>query len=74
MILELEELLDDVATGNGDLLESDELANAVVNVDDQVLDLEIAQVRQERRGQRTLAAAASLAALLFEDVGFDIDL
>ena len=49
MIAELEKLLHDVAAGDGDLLEADELADAVIDVDDQIADLEIAQVGEERR-------------------------
>ncbi len=57
VIAELEELLHDVAAGDGDLLEADELADAVIDVDDQIVDLEIAQVGEEGGASRSLLAA-----------------
>ena len=55
-----------------DLLQPDELADAVIDVDDQIADLQIAQIREERlrRGSPPLGRAA----LLLEDVGFGVDL
>ncbi len=73
MILELEEFLDDVAAGDRDLLEADELADAVIDVDDQIVDLEVAQVGEEGGGRRSLLAGAGLAALFVEDIGFGVD-
>ena len=58
VVAELEELLNDVAVADGDLLEADELADAVVDVDDVVADLEIAKIGEERRRERALAARA----------------
>ena len=74
MVLELEEFLDDVAAADGDLLEADELANAVIDVDDQILDLEVAQVRKECRGQGALSTLSTLAALFLKNVGLNIKL
>ena len=74
VIAQLEELLDDVAAGDGDLLEADELADAVIDVDDQIADLEIAQVGEERGGRRSLLAGAGLAPLFVEDVGLGVNL
>ena len=54
VIAELEELLHDVAVADGDLLQADELADAVIDVDDEIADLEIAQIREEGRRQRSL--------------------
>ena len=50
-----------------DLLQSDENADAVVDVDDVVADLEIAEVREEGLGSRGAALVAD--AFLVEDVG-----
>ena len=74
VIAELEELLDDVAAADGDLLQADELADAVIDVDDEIADLEIAQVGEERGGRRSLLAGAGRAALFLEDVGLGVDL
>ena len=74
VIAELEKLLHDVAVADRDLLEADELADAVIDVNDQVADLEVAQVGEEGRRQRARALAAAFAPFLFEDVGFDVDL
>ena len=59
---ELARLVPDV-----DLLEPDEHADAVVDVDDVIADLEIAEVREE--GLRGRRAALVADALLVEDVG-----
>ena len=37
-----------MSCADGDLLQADELADAVVDVHDEVADLEVAQVREER--------------------------
>ena len=52
--------------------EADEAADAVVDVDDEVADLQVAEVGQERAGRR-LAALVDLA-LLLEDVGLGPEL
>ena len=39
-----------------------------------VADLQVAQVREERRGQRSLAAGRRPPPLLLEDVGFGVEL
>jgi hypothetical protein len=72
VILELEELLHDVAARDGDLLETHELADAVVDVHDQIVDLEIAQVGEKRCGRRPLFSRAGLAPLLVEDIGLGV--
>ena len=69
-VAELEKLLHAVA--DADLLEADEHADAVIDVDDEVADLQVAQVREKRLGGR--APALRRAALFFEDVGFGVDL
>ena len=73
-IAKLEELLHDVAAGDGDLLEADELADAVIDVNDQIADLEVAQVGEECGRHRSLLAGAGLAPLFVEDVGLGVDL
>ena len=70
VVAQLEELVRGVA--DADLLQADELADAVVDVHDQVADLEIAQVGEERRGQRPFARRAAAMAILFEDVAFGV--
>ena len=57
---------------DADLLQADEHADAVVDVDDEVADLQVAQVRQKRLRGRS--APLGRAALFFEDVGFGVDL
>ena len=54
-----------------DLLETNELADAVVDVHDEIADLQIAKVREE--GLREVALFRR-AAFLLEDVGLGIDL
>ena len=73
-IAQLHELLHGVA--DADLLEPDEPPDAVIDVDDQVVDLEIAQVREERLRNRPVpvALALDLRALLLEDVRLGDDL
>ncbi len=53
------------------LLEADEHADAVIDVDDEIADLEIAKVRKKRLGGRTFDRRAPL---FFEDIGFCVDL
>ena len=68
VIAQLEELLDVVA--DRDLLQPDELADAVVHVHDQIADLQIAQVGQKGGRRRALAQPLrSAPALFLEDVG-----
>ena len=55
-VAQLEELL--LAVADADLLQADEDADAVVDVDDEVADLEIAQIRQERLGRRSAGVPA----------------
>ena len=55
-VAELEELLRAVA--DADLLQADEHADAVVDVDDEVADLEVAQVREKRLASPTAGAPA----------------
>ena len=45
MILELEKLLDDVAVTDGQLFQANELADAVIDVDDVIANLEVTQIR-----------------------------
>ena len=71
LVAQLQELVRGVA--DADLLEPDELADAVVDVDDEVADLEVAQVGEERRRQRSLARRAAAMAVLLEDVGFGVE-
>ncbi len=71
VIAQLEELVRRVA--DADLLQADELADAVVDVDDEIADLEIAEIREERRRQRALARRAAAVTVLFEDVGFGVE-
>ena len=69
-VAQLEELLHAVA--DADLLQADEHADAVVDVDDEVADLEVAQVGEKRLRRRP--APLGRAALFLEDVGFGVDL
>ena len=68
-VAKLEELLFVVADAN--LLQPDEDADAVIDMDDVVVDLEIAKIRKEglRRGP-----ALRRATLLVEDIGVRVDL
>ena len=69
----LEELLRRAAVGvHGNLPQADEHADAVIDVDDEVADLEVAEIGEERAGRG--AAAVRGAALLLEDVGLGEDL
>ena len=74
VIAQLEKLLDDVADADRELLQADELADAVVDVNDVVADLEVAQIREEGRGQRSLAAGRRPPPFLLEDVGLGVEL
>ena len=69
-VAQLEELLHAVA--DADLLQADEHADAVIDVDDEVADLQIAQVGEKRLGRR--APPLGRAALFLEDVGLGVDL
>ena len=66
VIVKLEKLLAAVGPAKAELLQADELADAVVDVDDEIADLQIAQVGEERPGQ--IAALFRSAALFVEDV------
>ena len=69
-VAQLEKFLHAVA--DADLLQADEHADAVVDVDDEIADLEIAQIREKRLGRR--APPLGRAPLFLEDVGFGVDL
>ena len=73
-VAELHELLGGIA--DADLLEPDELADAVIDVDDEVADLEIAKVGKKRLrdGAMAVAAPLDLRALFLEDVRLGDDL
>ena len=72
MVAQLQELVRAVAAAHAELLEPDELADAVVHVDDQVADLQVAQVREEGLGDA--GSPLDRVALLVEDVALDVDL
>ena len=55
-----------------DLFEADEHADAVIDVDDEVADLQIAQVREKSLGRG--AAPFGRATLFLEDIGLGVDL
>jgi len=74
VIPELEELLDDIAVADRELLEPNELANAVINVNDKIADLQVAKIREERCSERPLAAGRGASSVLFENVGLGVDL
>ena len=69
-VAQLEKLLQRVA--DADLLEADERPDPVIDVDDEIADLQIAQVRQKRLGGRF--PPLGRAPLLLEDVGLGVDL
>ena len=73
-IAQLHEFLHGVA--DADLLEPDEPPDAVIDVHDEVVDLEIAQVREERLRDGTVpvSLALDLGALFLEDVRLGNDL
>ena len=62
---QLEELL--LVVADADLLQADEHADAVIHVNDEVADLQIAQIREERLGRRS--PSFGRPAVFFEDVG-----
>ena len=68
-VAELQKLLERVA--DADLLQADELADAVIDVHDEVAHLQVAQIREKRLGRR--AAALRGAPLFLEDVGLGVD-
>ena len=70
-IAELHELLR--LDADLDALQADEHADAVIDVDDEVADLQVAEVGEERRASRERAALVDLA-LLLEDVGLGPEL
>ena len=69
-VAQLEELLHAVADAN--LLQADEHADAVVDVDDEVADLQIAKIGEKRLGRGP--AAFGCAPLFLEDVRLGVDL
>ena len=73
-VAQLHEFLHGVA--DADLFEPDEPADAVIDVHDEVVDLQIAQVREERLRDGTVpvSLALDLGALFFEDVRLGNDL
>ena len=73
VIAQLEKLLHDVAVTDGDLLQADKLRDAVIDVHDQIAGFQIAQVREECRGQRAFARRRGAPPLFLEDVGFGVD-
>ena len=72
VIAQLEELLRALAAADAELLEADELADAVIHVHHEIADLEVAEVGEERLGDARAALAG--VALLVEDVALDVDL
>ena len=70
-IAQLHELLRLVADGNA--LQTDEAADAVVDVDDEIAALEIAEVRQERASDRFPPPLLG-EAFFFEHVAFGVEL
>ena len=67
-VAEFHELLLVLAGADADLLQADEPADAVVDVDDEVADLQVAEVRQERAVGRS--APFVRAALFLEQIAF----
>ncbi len=72
LVAELEELLRAIAPADTELLEADELADAVIDVHDEIAHLEIAEVREKRLGDAGPRVGA--APLFVEDVALDVDL
>ena len=60
------------AADRPELFQADEFADAVVDVDDQIADLEVAQIGQEGLGE--IAPLLGRTALLLEHVGLGVDL
>ncbi len=69
-VAQLEELLRCVA--DADLLQADEHADAVVDVDDEIADLEVAKIGEERLRRRS--PPLGRAAVFFEDVRLGVNL
>ena len=72
-VAKLEKLLRRLAGApNAELLQTDELADAMVDVDDEIAHLEVAKVREKRLGEALPLVGRTT--LLFEDIGLGIDL
>ena len=71
-IPQLHELLLRLPGAEGNLPEADERADAVVHVDDEVADLEVAQIGEKRLGRRA-AALFRRATVFVEDIGLGVD-
>ena len=69
-IMQLDEFL--LVVADADFLQANEDADAVVDVDDGIADLQIAEIRQ--KGFRGRPSALGRAPLLLEDVGFGVNL
>ena len=67
------EELERLVRPDGHLLQADELADAVVDVDDEVADLQVAEVARGRPAA-ALARAVRAAPLFFEEVRLGVDL
>ncbi len=74
VISKLEKLLHDVAVPNRKLLEPDELSDAIVDMNDVVADLQVAEIGEKRCGEGSLSTRARPSAIFLEDIGFGIDL
>ena len=61
-----------MAVADADLLQADEHADAVIDVHDEVVDFEIAEIREERLRRR--APPLRGAPFFLEDVGLGVDL
>ena len=70
-VAQLHELLRRFADADADLLQADEVADAMVDVHHEVADLEVAQVGQERACRGT--PALGRVPLLFEDVRLGVE-
>ena len=71
-VAQLDELLRSPAAVHTQLPQADERADAMVEVHDVVADLQIAEVRQERLGERP--ALVTDGVLRFEEVGLGVEL
>jgi hypothetical protein len=71
VVPQLEELVRAVA--DADLLQADELADAVVDVDDEIAHLQVAQVREEGRRGGFLARRAAPLPIVVEEIGLGVD-
>src|SRR6266511_382469 len=74
VIAQLEELLNEIAMSDGDLLQARKLSDAVVDVNDEVAGFQVAKVRQERRGKRSLSSSGCSKAFFLEDIRFGVEL